>query len=67
MKIAIVTLAPGMKPQIELYVADSGSVRETGALEAVSCSGPPRPNSHCPPKIAIQFSMIVEITSCAPR
>ena len=67
MKIATVTLAPGMKPQIESYVAESGSVRETGALACESCSGPPRPKSHWPPKIAIQFSMIVEMTSCAPR
>ena len=35
-------------------------------LSAEFCSGPPSPKSHSPSQIAIQFSMIVEITSCAP-
>ena len=30
------------------------------------CSGPPCPKRYSPPQIAIQLSMIVEITSCAP-
>ena len=30
------------------------------------CSGPPSPKSHSPTQIAIQLSMIVVITSCAP-
>ena len=35
-------------------------------LSAEFCSGPPSPNSHSPTQIAIQLSMIVVITSCAP-
>ena len=57
----------------------SGSPKNTGslALSATSfdtgtdvsvslCSGPPSPNRNTPVQIAIQLSMIVEITSCAP-
>ena len=35
-------------------------------LSAAFCSGPPSPNSHSPTQSAIQLSMIVVITSCAP-
>ena len=35
-------------------------------LFAEFCSGPPSPNSHSPTQMAIQFSMIVVITSWAP-
>ena len=35
-------------------------------LFAAFWSGPPSPNSHAPTQIAIQLSMIVEITSWAP-
>ena len=40
---------------------------EIGAVAfAGFCSGPPSPNSQEPIQKAIQLSMIVEITSCAP-
>jgi hypothetical protein len=40
---------------------------EIGAVAfAGFCSGPPSPNSQEPIQMAIQLSMIVEITSCAP-
>ena len=57
----------------------SGSPQKTGSFAPATmsfeigtnaclsfCSGPPRPNRNTPTQIAIQLSMIVEITSCAP-
>ena len=35
-------------------------------MSGAFCSGPPSPKSHSPSQIAIQFSMIVEMTSWAP-
>ena len=43
------------------------TVFDTGTNAWVEfCSGPPSPNSQDPTQIAIQLSMIVEITSWAP-
>ena len=39
---------------------------DAGTERCEPCSGPPSSNRYWLPKIAIQFSMIVEITSCAP-
>ena len=38
----------------------------SGSTSAALCSGPPWPKRYEPTQIAIQLSMIVEITSCAP-
>src|SRR3954471_11207240 len=54
-------------PQNTGSLADGSTSLEIGT-DGVSgfCSGPPSPNSHTPTQIAIQLSMIVEITSLAP-
>ena len=54
-------------PQNTGSLADDVTSLEIGT-DGVSgfCSGPPSPNSHTPTQIAIQLSMIVEITSLAP-
>src|ERR1700751_4054355 len=54
-------------PQNTGSLADAATGLEVGADDwCGSWSGPPRPNSQTPPQIAIQFSMIVEITSLTP-
>ena len=54
-------------PQNTGSLAELTTVLETGTdFWCGSCSGPPRPNSQTPPQIAIQLSMIVEITSLTP-
>src|SRR3954468_865537 len=54
-------------PQNTGSFADAVTSLEIGT-DGVSgfCNGPPRPNSQTPTQIAIQLSMIVEITSLAP-
>src|SRR5215218_10841422 len=54
-------------PQNTGSLADPVTSLEIGT-DGVSgfCSGPPSPNSQTPTQIAIQLSMIVEITSLAP-
>ena len=41
-------------------------VRDRDRRPGEPCSGPPWPKRYAPTQIAIQLSMIVEITSCAP-
>ena len=54
-------------PQNTGSFAPSAMSLEIGTEVSVSlCSGPPRPNRKTPVQIAIQLSMIVEITSWAP-
>ncbi len=55
-----------MPPQIGQSFAESKIWAERGNDSCTPCSGPPRPNRYFPRKIAIQLSMIVVITSCAP-
>ena len=55
-------------PQNTGSFAPSTMSLEIGTEVSVSlCSGPPRPNRNTPVQIAIQLSMIVEITSWAPE
>jgi hypothetical protein len=56
----------GRLPQIGHSSAESSTRSERGIDGSAPCSGPPISTRYAPPKIAIQFSMIVVMTSWAP-
>ena len=62
----IPTWSPGKVPHQTQSFAEASITSERGSDGFVPCSGPPSSTRYCPPKIAIQFSMIVVITSWAP-
>ena len=53
-------------PQMAGIRAEFAISFDCGTEACDPCSGPPSSNRYWPPKMAIQFSMMVEITSCAP-
>ena len=67
MKIPIESPCSSFRPQKTGSFAPSTMSFEIGIEACVEfCSGPPWPNRYEPTQIAIQLSMIVEITSWAP-
>src|SRR6476646_8736450 len=66
MKMPIERPCRSARPQKTGSFAPSAMSFEIGTETSLPCSGPPCPKRYDPTQIAIQLSMIVEITSCAP-
>ena len=67
MKMPIESPCSSAMPQKTGSLAPAAMSFEIGIAGCVEfCSGPPWPNSYAPTQNAVQLSMIVVITSCAP-
>jgi hypothetical protein len=66
MKMPIESPCSSLRPQKTGSLALSAMSFEIGIDTWSPCSGPPWPKRYEPTQTAIQLSMIVEITSCAP-